>query len=174
MRLQEGPGAPQQVGSRARTSPALVLLSPSLCCCSLTGIKAVPCLSRPQQALVLLVLTVLPSPPAPPTSLPQNPVLPGETMRGCCLVHAAWSTARALLLFPSRVDPHGCPWSPGPGLWGEAHIACPSSPLSRSCMQLGRTAWEQMSPSSTQFCAPGAGPTWWQVRRSQASLGPGR
>lgn len=33
-------------------------------------------------------------------------------------------------------------------------------------MQPGRTAWEQMSPSSMQFCAPGAGPTWWQVRLS--------
>lgn len=40
-------------------------------------------------------------------------------------------------------------------------------------MQLGRTAWEQMSPSSMRSCAPGAEPTWWQVRQSQASLGPG-
>lgn len=34
-------------------------------------------------------------------------------------------------------------------------------------MQLERIASEQMSPSSMQFCAPGAGPTWWQVRQSR-------
>jgi hypothetical protein len=35
-------------------------------------------------------------------------------------------------------------------------------------MQLGKTAWEQMSPSSMQFFAHGAGPTWWQVRQPWA------
>lgn len=37
-------------------------------------------------------------------------------------------------------------------------------------MQLGRTAWAQMSPSSTPSCAPGAGPTWWQVKKTLGQL----
>lgn len=44
---------------------------------------------------------------------------------------------------------------------------CPSPrEMPRNCMQLGRTAWEQTSPSSMRFCAPGAGPTWWQFSMS--------
>lgn len=45
------------------------------------------------------------------------------------------------------------------------HVRLPFC-LFRSCMQLGRTAWGQMSPSSMQSCALGAGPISWQVRLS--------
>lgn len=39
------------------------------------------------------------------------------------------------------------------------HRSCPY----RLCMQLEKTSWEQMSPSSMLFCVPGANPTSEQV-----------
>lgn len=41
------------------------------------------------------------------------------------------------------------------------HVAC--SRDARSCTQLGKTAWKQISLSSVRCCAPGARPTWWKL-----------
>ena len=103
---------------------------------------------------------------------PQQPRLSWLRMSGWHLCqHSEWNSVGALPPFASPLGfraQRDCLAVLGDlGLELGVRPACLSVHLlSRSSMPLGRTAWEQMNPSSMQFCAPGVGPTWWQVRPS--------